>query len=192
LDSNGITLEVSGATDVEAAGVERTKRRHPGDTKLGEVTNPGSDEGATDNSNARLVTRVPQNADQADAALTVREHSAEAGGGAKGIIDLDSVNLVDAFDPALSDDRDFTATPTHDTMTVSSSKKGPSGRQKRSQKARVIKPIDVSPHVPANVPTFFDEVQSLDDEIRLLRDRLVHRLQLQNAQLRMMLERFER
>lgn len=164
----------------------------PGDTKLEEVTNPGSDERATDNSNARLVAWVPQNADLADAALTVREHSAEAGGGAKGIIDLDSVNLVDAFDPALSDDRDFTATPTHDTMTVSSSKKGPSGREKRSQKPRVIKPIDVSPHVPANVPTFFDEVQSLDDEIRLLRYRLVHRLQLQNAQLRMMLERFER
>jgi hypothetical protein len=164
----------------------------PADTKLEEVTNPRSDERATDNSSARLVAWAPQNADQADAALTVREHFAEAGGGAKGTIDLDSVKLVDASDPALSDDRDFTTTPTQDKMTVSSSKKGPSARQKRRQKARVIKPISVFPLVPANAPSFFDEVQSLDEEIRLLRDRLVHRLQMQNAQLRMMLERFER
>ncbi|EJZ17856.1 hypothetical protein RCCGEPOP_28634 [Rhizobium sp. Pop5] len=33
---------------------------------------------------------------------------------------------------------------------------------------------------------------SLDDEIRMLRDQLARKLTLQNAQLRKMLERFER
>ena len=40
-------------------------------------------------------------------------------------------------------------------------------------------------------PTFFDEVASLDEEIRQLRRQLAHKLHLQNVQLKKMLERFD-
>ena len=40
-------------------------------------------------------------------------------------------------------------------------------------------------------PTFFDEVVSLDEEIRQLRRQLAHKLHLQNVQLKKMLERFD-
>lgn len=162
-----------------------------GDTKPEEATNAGSTEVATDNSGARLVAGVPQHADQPDAVLTVREHSAEASSGVQGNVDVGSAKLVDAADRALFDDRVFTVNPTHDALTFSFSKTGPSTKQKRSQKARAIKPIEAIPQLPANLPTFYDEVQSLDEEIKLLRNRLVRGLQLQNEQLRMMLGRFE-
>jgi hypothetical protein len=44
---------------------------------------------------------------------------------------------------------------------------------------------------PAANP-FFDEAASLDDDIKLLKDQLAQKLRLQNAQLRTMLERFQR
>ena len=46
--------------------------------------------------------------------------------------------------------------------------------------------------VPSDRTIPSDDTLSLDDEIRLLRSQLVGKLRLQNAQLRKMLERFER
>lgn len=166
-----------------------------GDMKSEEATSPEPVEAATDNTlnpSDRLVEGEPQPADQPDAVMTVRDHSAEAGSSVKGKVDLESAKLVDAASPALSNDADFTTTPTYDALTFSSSKKGPSGKQKRSQAASVAKSVEVFPQLPTSKSTFSDEVQSLDEEIRLLRERLARKLQLQNAQLRIMLERFER
>lgn len=165
------------------------------DVKLEEPVIPKPVEAATDNtsnSSDRLGEGEPQPADQSDAEMTVPEHSAEAGSSVQGKADLESAKLVDSTSPALSDDADFIATPTPDALTFSSSKKRPSAKQKRSQDASVIKSVEVFPQLPTIVPTFSDEVQSLDEEIRLLRDQLARKLQLQNAQIRMMLERFER
>ncbi|EHS53489.1 hypothetical protein PDO_4205 [Rhizobium sp. PDO1-076] len=44
----------------------------------------------------------------------------------------------------------------------------------------------------ANAPTVTSQAISLDDEIKLLRSELIRKLRLQNAQLKTMLERFER
>ncbi|MBB6510515.1 hypothetical protein F4695_003906 [Rhizobium soli] len=63
----------------------------------------------------------------------------------------------------------------------------------RKQMGRARKPelVDTTQVLPdVSIPS--DDTLSLDDEIRLLRGKLVGKLRLQNAQLRKMLERFER
>lgn len=52
--------------------------------------------------------------------------------------------------------------------------------------------LDVVPQSSADVPTVSDDTVSLDEEIRVLRQQLAKKLQQQNAQLKRMLERFER
>ena len=52
-------------------------------------------------------------------------------------------------------------------------------------------PAPRSPPVVSANP-LFDEAANLDDDIKQLRDQLAQKLRLQNAQLRKMLERFER
>lgn len=64
----------------------------------------------------------------------------------------------------------------------------PRTRSKKSSNAVAAVPR----RLPPRAPTFSDEVVGLDEEIRLLRDQLARKLQHQNAQLRKMLERFER
>jgi hypothetical protein len=63
----------------------------------------------------------------------------------------------------------------------------------RKQLGRGRKPelVDTT-QVPSDRTIPPDDTLSLDDEIRLLRGQLVGKLRLQNAQLRKMLERFER
>jgi hypothetical protein len=56
--------------------------------------------------------------------------------------------------------------------------------------AAVEEPVSEVPSPSAN--PFFDEASSLDTDIRQLKDQLAGKLRLQNAQLRKMLERFER
>jgi hypothetical protein len=62
---------------------------------------------------------------------------------------------------------------------------------RRRRRARQIARAVVAKSSPA-VPSVSDETTSLDDEIRELRRQLAGKLSLQNAQLRKMLERFER
>lgn len=139
----------------------------------------------TPNPNNRLVEGEPQPADQSDALVSVMEQSLEAGGSVQGIVDLESAKLGDAVDPALPDDANFIATSTHDALTFSPSKKRPSAKQKRSREASVIESVEGFPKLPTSAPTFPEAVQSLDEEIRRLRDQLARKLQLQNAHLRM-------
>ncbi|KQT02783.1 hypothetical protein [Rhizobium sp. Leaf386] len=146
----------------------------------------------TPNRSYRLVKGEAQPTDQPDAKTVELERSAEADSSIPANIFLESVKVGDAADPVLSESAGFTDTSTHDALTVSHFKKRPSATQKRSQEASVIKPAEVSPQLPTSAPTFADEVQSLDEEIRLLRGQLARKLQLQNAQLKMMLNRFER
>jgi TolA-binding protein len=67
-----------------------------------------------------------------------------------------------------------------------------SAKRGRNKAASRTSPVEVIPQPQAGVLTFSDEVQSLDGEIRQLREQLARRLQQQNAQLTKMLERFER
>lgn len=191
--NNGVTLEVSGATDVGVGERKEPQGRLTENAKPEEAVSPEPAEAATDNtpnSSDRLVEREPQPADQSVADMTVPEHSAKMGSRAQGKVDLE--RLVDAAGPRLSDGADFTATPTREPLIFPSSKKKLSGKQKRSQEAGVVKSVEVFPPLQTSIPTFSDEVQRLDEEIRLLRDQLARKLQLQNTRLRMMLERFDR
>jgi len=63
--------------------------------------------------------------------------------------------------------------------------------RKQIGRARKPKPVETAP-VPPDQRSPLDDPLSLDDEIRVLRGQLATKLRLQNAQLRMMLERFER
>lgn len=71
-------------------------------------------------------------------------------------------------------------------------------RPARARRARIDR--NAKPTGPTNEdqtaqssppPAFFDEVASIDEEIRQLRRQLAHKLHLQNIQLKKMLERFD-
>jgi hypothetical protein len=70
------------------------------------------------------------------------------------------------------------------------SKAAPTKRKGRTRKVEPVVAASKAP--PAVVAASDDETTSLDDEIRVLRGQLVRKLRLQNAQLKKMLERFER
>ncbi|WP_141105532.1 MULTISPECIES: hypothetical protein [unclassified Rhizobium] len=66
----------------------------------------------------------------------------------------------------------------------------------RSRKARALRKRDASTEIqsatPSTAPAVSNDFLTLDDEIRQLRSQLAKKVQLQNDQLRKMLERFER
>ncbi|AXA43296.1 hypothetical protein [Rhizobium leguminosarum] len=94
---------------------------------------------------------------------------------------------LDRADPALSDDADTTA---HDAPKPLQAGEG--AMRKRSRRGKKAERAEVIPSPSPGVPTVSDDAIILDEEIRLLRDRLRRKLQLQNAQLKKMLQRFER
>ncbi|WP_105439947.1 hypothetical protein [Neorhizobium sp. T25_13] len=78
----------------------------------------------------------------------------------------------------------------HDALK--SSQTGEGATRKRSTRHKKTEPIEAVPPPSLGVPAVSDDAIRLDEEIRLLRDQLARKLQLQNAQLKRMLERFER
>ncbi|MGO4567118.1 hypothetical protein AB4Z52_19070 [Rhizobium sp. 2YAF20] len=80
---------------------------------------------------------------------------------------------------------------TRQTKPSWAQKKGPLNAVEQSTAvAADEKPVSQTPASSAN--PFFDEAASLDEDIKQLKDQLAQKLRLQNAQLRKMLERFER
>ncbi|RYG94802.1 MAG: hypothetical protein EON58_15470 [Alphaproteobacteria bacterium] len=69
--------------------------------------------------------------------------------------------------------------------------RGETKPRKQMGRARRPKPVETAPFPPDQSGPL-DDPLSLDDEIRVLRGQLAEKLRLQNAQLRKMLERFER
>lgn len=69
-------------------------------------------------------------------------------------------------------------------------RKGGANGTRQSPVPAGAEPVPQPPSVSAN--PFFDEAASLDEDIKQLKDQLAQKLRLQNAQLRKMLERFER
>lgn len=71
------------------------------------------------------------------------------------------------------------------------------GRAKKTRTDMVSQSIavansDQTAQSPSSRESFFDDVASLDEEIRQLRSQLAHKLHLQNIQLSKMLSRFDR
>lgn len=146
----------------------------------------------TPNSGEGLGEQEPQLAGQADAAMKVPERSAEAGSRVQVKVILESARSGDGTAGALSNDGNFIATSTPKALASVLSRKGLGEKQKRSREATVVQSAKIILQPPTSIPTFAVEITSLDEEITLLREQLGRKLQLQNAQLRTMLERFER
>lgn len=125
--------------------------------------------------------------DRSAAASAAPDHSEETASSVHGTADIEGDRPLDAADPALSDGA---GTAARDAPKLSQTGEG--ATRKRRKMAKSAEPAEaVSPPSPG-VPTVSDDAISLDEEIRLLRDQLARKLQLQNAQLKRMLERFER
>jgi hypothetical protein len=91
---------------------------------------------------------------------------------------------------APSDNTDLAVTPAPDPKGLPPPFDGTARKQR--PRAKKPKQVGVTAQVSLGVDTASDETMSLDEEIRVLRGQLAAKLQLQNAQLRKMLERFER
>lgn len=81
-------------------------------------------------------------------------------------------------------------TAAHDAMKGEPAVEGPAHR--RRSRSKNSQPAVVGAQVSEGPRTPLDETMSLDEEIKLLRGQLASRLKIQNAQLKKMLDRFER
>ncbi|WP_107676120.1 hypothetical protein [Agrobacterium sp. LAD9] len=132
------------------------------------------------------VDEKPARHDQSEAVSADTDHSEESASGDQRTADIEGARPVEAADPALFDDA---GTAAHDAPKPSQAGEG--ATRKRSTRGRTAETIEAVPlPAPADSAVSNDAIR-LDEEIRLLRDQLARKLQLQNAQLKRMLERFE-
>ncbi|MBY2936062.1 hypothetical protein [Rhizobium leguminosarum] len=121
-------------------------------------------------------------------AVSVASHDAEeAVSSVDDTADVESATLEKAVDPASSDVVDIAA---HAAPKPSRTDDG--AARKRSRQARKADVVDVVSRPSPRLAIVSDDAISLEGEIRMLRDQLARKLRLQNAQLRRMLDRFER
>jgi hypothetical protein len=112
--------------------------------------------------------------------------SKEAGSNVHDMVDSESAKVVEAADPAVSD---IVVTPAHNAAKLEPSAKAASRKQRNRDKR--AETIVVVSQVPQAFHTAPDDAMSLDQEIKVLRGQLASKLQLQNEQLKKMLERFD-
>ncbi|MCJ9673046.1 MULTISPECIES: hypothetical protein [unclassified Neorhizobium] len=118
------------------------------------------------------IDEKPVAYDPSEAVSADPDHPEETASGVHGTVDIEGARRVEAADPALADDA---GTAARDALKPSQTGEGATRKRgTRGKKAAS------------------DDAIRLDEEIRLLRDQLARKLQLQNAQLKRMLERFER
>ncbi|MBY5592854.1 hypothetical protein HFO49_36680 [Rhizobium leguminosarum] len=115
------------------------------------------------------------------------DHSEEATSGVDGGADIKGARPVGAANPVLFDDA---GTAAHATLKPSQPREG--ATRKRSRRGKKAERVAVVVPPSLSALTASDDAINLDEEIRLLRDKLARKLQMQNAQLKRMLERFER
>lgn len=125
--------------------------------------------------------------EQSEAVSADPDHTVDTASSLYGKADSEDAGPAQAADPALSDDA---ATVARDAGTPLQNGEG--ATRTRRKLAKSAEPVEtVLPPSPA-APAVLDDTISLDEEIKLLRDQLARKLRLQNAQLKRMLERFER
>ncbi|EJC83277.1 hypothetical protein Rleg4DRAFT_6997 [Rhizobium leguminosarum bv. trifolii WSM2297] len=112
----------------------------------------------------------PPTHDQSEPVSTEANHSEGTASTVGGSVDIEAAKPLAAPDPAVA--------------KVATRKHGRRG--KKGETAEVVTPTSL------RVATLSDDAITLDGEIKLLRDQLAKKLQLQNAQLKRMLQRFER
>ncbi|MBY3003790.1 hypothetical protein [Rhizobium leguminosarum] len=136
----------------------------------------------------RAANEKPVTHEQHEAvSVDPRRHAEEAANSADHTTDVESATLEKAVDPGLSNEADVAAHSSPKALPVG---EGPT--RKRSRRSKKAKTIAVVLPPSPGVAAVSDDAVSLDGEIRLLRDQLATKLRLQNAQLKKMLDRFER
>jgi hypothetical protein len=115
------------------------------------------------------------------------DHSKETAGGVHGTADIEGAKPVEAADPALSDNANPAARD-----APKPSQTGEGATRKRKSRGKTAAGGEAVPPASPGLPAVSGDAIRLDEEIRLLRDQLTRKLQLQNAQLKRMLERFDR
>lgn len=101
--------------------------------------------------------------------------------------DRADIEDAEAADPALPDVANTAARAAPKISRI-----GGGQARKRSIRRTKVEEIAVVLLPSRTVSATFEDAINLDEEIRLLRDQLAHKLQIQNTQLKRMLQRFER
>ncbi|MBB3302909.1 hypothetical protein FHT72_006334 [Rhizobium sp. BK077] len=121
----------------------------------------------------------------AAAISAVPVHSEEAENDVRDKVDGEVAKIVEVANPAISGGIGIDVTAAHDTPGIKRTVEVAPRKQRSRGKEAVAIANDGKIIHTANE-------MSLDDEIKVLRDQLARKLKLQNAQLRKMLDRFER
>lgn len=138
-------------------------------------------------STERLAVGLAQSDDTIEAVSEDTGDGQDAVGSAPATVDIESARIVEAIHVAAPDNAD---TGGRDTWKPSQASQATP--RKRSRGGKRAEAVEVVPQPSPVVATKSDDAISLDKEISLLRGQLINKLQLQNAQLKRMLERFER
>ena len=152
---------------------------------IANLTETAADNGL--NTAAPQVAAKPVADERSEAVSADPDHTDETAHGIHGTADSEEVRPAEAADPALSDQA---ATAAHTAPKPSQTGEGVT--RKRRKPTKSAEPVEAVLPPSAAAPSVSDDKISLDEEIKLLRNQLARKLQLQNAQLKRMLERFER
>lgn len=139
------------------------------------------------NTAAPPVDENPVADEQSEAVSADTDHSDETAHSIHGTADSEDARPAEAADPALSDEPGPLA-----GEAPKPSQTGEGATRKRRKLAKSAEPVHAVALSSPAAPTVSDDAISLDEEINVLRNQLARKLQLQNAQLRRMLQRFER
>ncbi|RWX81047.1 hypothetical protein EPK99_01570 [Neorhizobium lilium] len=172
------------------------KGEHETSTDEGSPQAPSStelSEPADDNASNPPDGSIPaeiKSADRHDATSAGLAQPAELGNDVQGANNVDSAGFEPTVNPIPSSDIDTAVTILNDVGSPSQVAQGTTRKVRGSRKT--ARESDVVAQTSPAIPTYLEEQLSLEDEIKTLREQLSRRLQLQNAQLKKMLERFER
>ncbi|TCL65721.1 hypothetical protein [Rhizobium sp. BK251] len=125
----------------------------------------------------------PQAVDRSDAVPAQPEQSGETRDEALDSVESDRARIAPAADPVL---------PNVGVTAAKVDKTSKAAVPKPRTRAKTVETAEVISQVSPTVPSDADEMTNLDHEINALRTQLANKLRLQNAQLKKMLERFER
>ncbi|EJZ18553.1 hypothetical protein NE852_32050 (plasmid) [Rhizobium sp. Pop5] len=154
----------------------------PDSSAIASKTEPPAEE--SPNTAGRPASEELPRQDKAAAISAAPVHSETENGG-RDKADREDAKIAEAADPALSGDTGIEITALHNTPRIKRTVEvAPRKQRSRGKEAVAIANDRQVLHIANEM--------SLDDEIRVLRGLLARKLKLQNAQLRKMLQRFER
>jgi hypothetical protein len=136
------------------------------------------------NTAAPPVDENPVDDEQSEAVSADPDHSDETASSIHGTADSENARPAEAADSAL-----FGEPGTLAGEAPKPSQTGEGVTRKRRKLTKSAEPVEAVLPPSAAAP---DDTISLDEEIKVLRSQLAQKLRLQNAQLRRMLQRFER